>query len=188
MKAGHAHFSLPARFFHWLMAPLIVAMLFIGVGMVATVSRLHLTLIAIHRPLGIAIFVLVVLRLIVRITHRPPPLPNDMPGWQRCVAHGSHWLLYLLLFAMPLVGWSMLSAGGFPVHMFPGLDLPPIVSQNPRLYAFLRGAHTWLAMLLFVTFLGHLAAAMFHGLIRRDGVFSSMARGNHAEPAVERRG
>jgi cytochrome b561 len=67
MKAGHPHFSLPARFFHWLMAPLVVAMLFIGVGMVATVSRLHLTLIALHRPLGIAILVLVVLRLIVRI-------------------------------------------------------------------------------------------------------------------------
>ena len=50
MKAAHAHFSLSARFFHWLMAPLVIAMLFIGVGMVATVSRLHLTLIAIHRP------------------------------------------------------------------------------------------------------------------------------------------
>jgi cytochrome b561 len=188
MKAGHPHFSLPARFFHWLMAPLVVAMLFIGVGMVATVSRLHLTLIALHRPLGIAILVLVVLRLIVRITHRPPPLPGDMPGWQRCIAHGSHWLLYLLLFAMPLIGWSMLSAGGYPIHMFAGFDLPPIVPQSPHLYAFLRGAHTWLAMLLFVSFLGHLAAAMFHGLIRRDGVFSSMVRGNRGGPAVERRG
>jgi cytochrome b561 len=188
MKAGHANFSLLARFFHWLMAPLVVAMLFIGVAMVATVSPLHLTLIAIHRPLGIAILVLVVLRLIVRITHRAPPLPSDMPGWQRRAAQASHWALYALLFAMPLVGWSMLSAGGYPVHMFPGFDLPPVVAQNPQLYAFLRGAHTWLAMLLFVTFIAHMAAAMFHGLIRRDGVFSSMTRGNRAASAVERRG
>ncbi|HEY3599675.1 MAG TPA: cytochrome b/b6 domain-containing protein [Paraburkholderia sp.] len=178
MKARHAHFSPPARFFHWLMAPLVVAMLFIGVGMVATVSQWHLTLLAIHKPLGIAILVLVVIRFVVRITHRPPPLPNDMPGWQQRVAAGSHWLFYLLLLLMPLIGWSMLSAGGFPVHLFGCVDLLPIAPHNTHLYAFLRMAHTWLAMLLFISFLMHLAAAMFHGLIRRDGVFASMARGS----------
>ena len=177
MSTGHAHFSPLARFFHWLMAPLVVAMLFIGVGMVATVSQARLTLIAIHRPLGIAILALVVLRFLWRLTHRAPPLPADMPAWQRFAAFASHWVLYALLFAMPLVGWAMLSAGGYPVHLFSGFDLPPIVAQDPRAYAMLRGAHTWLAMLLFVTFLAHFAAALFHGLIRRDGVFSSMARG-----------
>src|SRR6267154_1549460 len=82
-----------------------------------------------------------------------------------------HWLM------APLVGWSMLSAGGFPVHLFGPVNLPPIVPQDVQLYALLRSAHTVLALLLFATFLAHLGAALFHGLIRRDGVFSSMAKG-----------
>ncbi len=178
MKAGRAHFSPLSRLLHWLMAPLVVAMLFIGVVMVSTVSPLRLTLLGIHKPLGIAILVLVVIRFAVRIVHRPPPLPNDMPLWQQRAAAGSHWLFYVLLLLMPLIGWSMLSAGGFPVHLFGSVDLVPIMPRNPRLYALLRTLHTWLAMLLFVSFLVHFAAALFHGLIRRDGVFSSMARGS----------
>jgi cytochrome b561 len=177
MNVANKHFSPSARLLHWLMAPLVIAMLFIGIGMVATLSSWHQTLIAIHRPLGIAILVLVVIRLWVRLTHRKPALPDDMPAWQQVIALLSQWAFYLLLFAMPLVGWSMLSAGGFPVHLFGALNLPPIVPQNVRLYALLREAHTWLALLLFATFLAHLGAAMFHGLVRRDGVFSSMAKG-----------
>jgi cytochrome b561 len=180
MKAAHVHFSPLARLFHWLMAPLVVAMLFIGVAMVATLSPLHLTLLAIHKPLGIAILLLAVLRLVVRITHRPPPLPADMPAIQQRIASASHGLFYVLLLAMPLIGWSMLSAGGFPVHLFGQFNLPPIVPRDPRLYAWLREAHSWLAIALFVLFLGHLGAALFHGLIRRDGVFSSMARGSRS--------
>jgi len=177
MSADRKHFSPSARFLHWLMAPLVIAMLFIGVGMVATLSSWHQTLLAIHKPLGIAILVLVSVRFIVRLTHRTPPLPDDMPRWQQHIAHLSHWVFYALLFAMPLVGWSMLSAGGFPIHLFGPVNLPPILPQDVRLYALLRSAHTVLALLLFATFLAHLGAAMFHGLIRRDGVFSSMAKG-----------
>ncbi|AME26530.1 MULTISPECIES: cytochrome b [Burkholderiaceae] len=177
MRVADKHFSPAARFFHWLMAPLVIAMLYIGVGMVATLSSWHETLLAVHQPLGIAILVLVLLRFIVRLTHRTPPLPNDMPRWQQHIAHLSHWVFYALLFAMPLVGWSMLSAGGFPIHLAGALYLPPIAPQGVRLYTFLRSAHTVLALLLFATFLAHLGAAMFHGLIKRDGVFSSMARG-----------
>jgi cytochrome b561 len=171
------HFSPSARLLHWLMAPLVIAMLFIGIGMVATLSSWHQTLIAIHRPLGIAILILVVIRLCVRLTHRTPTLPGDMPAWQQAIARLSHWAFYALLLAMPLVGWSMLSAGGFPIHLFGAVNLPPIAPQNVHLYAWLRAAHTWLALLLFAIFLAHLGAAMFHGLIRRDGVFSSMAKG-----------
>jgi cytochrome b561 len=170
------HFSPAARWIHWLMAVLVIGMLFIGVGMVATLSSWHQTLIAIHRPLGIVILALTVLRLAVRMTHRTPALPDDMPRWQQRIAHGSHWLFYGLLFAMPLVGWSMLSAGGFPIVMLGGVHLPPIAPVNVRLYALLRSAHTYLALLLFATFVMHFAAALFHGLIRRDGVLASMAR------------
>jgi cytochrome b561 len=174
MRPQHTSFSLLARWLHWSMAALILAMLFVGVGMVSTVSRAHSVLLAIHRPLGIALLVLVVLRAGVRIVRGAPPLPDDMPAPQRFAAKASHVVLYALMAALPLVGWSMLSAGGFPVTLFGALHLPPIVSHDVRLYALLRELHTILAFTLFGVVLLHLAAALFHGLIRRDGVFASM--------------
>jgi cytochrome b561 len=86
-------------------------------------------------------------------------------------------VLYGLFIAMPLIGWAMLSAGGYPVVLFGAWHLPAIVPRNVDLFALLRALHTWLAFALFATVLAHIAAALFHGLIRRDGVFSSMARG-----------
>lgn len=174
MKTG---FNPLARLLHWLMAAMILAMLFIGVGMVSSVSARHAVLIAIHKPLGIAILVLVIVRLLVRFSKRPPALPEDLPGWQRAAAHLSHWVLYALMIAMPLIGWAMLSAGGYPVMLGGGVQLPALMGADPIAFAWLRNAHELLAFVLFATVVLHLAAALFHGLIRRDGVFGSMARG-----------
>ncbi len=170
------HFNLLARVLHWTMAAMILAMLFIGVAMVASLGQRE-WLIALHRPLGFALLLLVLLRLGNRLRHAPPPLPIDLPRWQVRAAHASHWLLYALMLAMPLLGWAMLSAGGFPVQMTSALQLPPIAPRDPLLYAWLRSAHGWLAYALFATVLAHLAAALFHVWVRRDGVFASMARG-----------
>lgn len=177
------HFNLAARVLHWGMALAILAMLFVGVGMVASLS-LRPTLVSLHRPLGIAILLLVSVRLINRLRHRPPPLPGDLPRLQRLAATGSHWVLYALMFAMPLIGWAMLSASGYPVTMFKGFNLPPIAPHSATVYAVLRGAHTWLALLLFATVLAHLAAALYHAWIRRDGVFPAMATGPRARREV----
>ncbi|MEO9214352.1 MAG: cytochrome b [Rhodanobacter sp.] len=178
-----AHFNLTARVLHWSMAALILTMLFVGIGMVASLS-LRPTLVSLHRPLGIAILLLVIVRLINRVRHSPPPLPADLPTVQVFAAKASHWLLYTLMFAMPLIGWSMLSAGGYPVTMFKSFALPPIAPHSATVYAVLRSAHTWLALLLFATVLMHLAAALFHAWVRRDRVFGSMARGRTDEPAA----
>ena len=174
MKNTTGKFALPARILHWLMAAMILSMLFIGIGMVASVSERHDWLVGIHKPLGIAILVLAVVRLAVRLRHPPPPLPADLPALQKLAAHASHWLLYALMIAIPLVGWAMLSAGGYPVMLSDSLRLPSIFPAGPVAFAILRHLHTWLAMLLFLTFLAHLAAALYHGLIRRDGVLASM--------------
>lgn len=170
-------FTLPARILHWLMAAMILAMLFIGVGMVASVSERHEWLLRIHKPLGIAILLLAVVRLAVRLRHPPPPLPADLPMLQKLAAHASHWLLYALMIAMPLVGWAMLSAGGYPVMLGASLRLPAILPASATAFAILRHLHGWLALLLFLTFLAHLGAAQYHGLIRRDGVLASMVGG-----------
>jgi cytochrome b561 len=84
-------------------------------------------------------------------------------------------LLYALMFAMPLIGWGMLSAGGYPIVLVGGLELPPILGHDPLLYATLRRAHTIFAFGFYGLFLLHMAAALRHGLIKRDGVFESMA-------------
>ena len=176
MNKHSGHFNLLARLLHWGMALLILSMLFIGVTMVASV-HLRPGLIELHRPLGALIFVLALLRLFNRLRHAPPPLPADLPPWQAWAAKASHWLLYALMLAMPLVGWAMLSAGGYPIVLWRSLQLPALVPHSPSLYALLRNAHSLLAYLLFASVLMHVGAALFHAWVRRDGVFQAMARG-----------
>jgi cytochrome b561 len=185
MTSNTQTFTRSARVLHWLMAVLILSMLFIGVGMVASVSPRHDLLLRIHKPLGIAILVLAVVRLIVRLRNPPPPLPMDLPVLQKIAALASHWLLYTLMLAMPLIGWAMLSAGGYPVMLSDSLRLPAIFPASPVAFAVLRHAHGCLAMLLFLTFLAHMSAALYHGLIRRDGVLSSMTGYRPSPPPPE---
>jgi cytochrome b561 len=170
-----ARFPAASRLLHWMMAPMIVAMLFIGVGMAASVSARYDLLVSIHRPLGIAIFVLCAIRIVNRFINPPPELPDTLPSLQRFAAKVSHIVLYALMFIMPLVGWGMLSAARYPIVLYGPLRLPPILPHDLTLYAWLRNLHTDLAYLLFATFLLHFGAALFHRLIRRDGVFASMA-------------
>ena len=167
------HFTVLSRVLHWLMAVLILAMLFIGVAMVSSLSDYH-RLVSIHKPIGILILVLVALRLINRLINPAPPLPAGMPAVLRFAAHASHWVLYALMYALPLIGWGMLSAGGYPIELVGSFHLPPILPHSSALYAVLRPAHTVLAYLLFATFLVHLGAALAHAFLFRDGVFESM--------------
>ena len=175
------HFDRTARWLHWSMALMILAMLFLGVGMVASLT-LRPLLLEIHRPLGLAILVLALLRLWHRWRHPAPPLPASLPGWQALAARASHWLLYGLMLAMPLLGWAMSSAGGYPVALPQGIVLPPLAPQDPGLYALLRGAHGVLGYALFALVLVHLSAALQHAWVRRDGVFEAMTGGRGDTP------
>ena len=157
------------------MAVMVLCMLFVGAGMAATVSGRYAVLMSIHKPLGIAILALVAIRFLNRLFYPPPALPADIPTWQQLAAKGSHYVLYGLMFLLPLIGWAMLSAAPYPVVVFGSVQLPAILPQNATLHALLRHAHTFLAYLFFAVVLAHLGAALFHGLIRRDGVFTSMA-------------
>lgn len=183
MSRAPDRFSTLQRTLHWLMALMVLAMLFIGIGMVSTVAPRFSVLLAIHKPLGISILLLVLIRLGVRLWKGAPALPADLPGWQAKAAKASHLLLYALMILMPLIGWSMLSAGGYPIVLWSGVQLPPIMPHNDTLHAILRTAHTWLAFLFFITILGHLAAALFHGLVRRDGVLWTMLPRPARQPA-----
>ena len=175
MIGDRQRFTPLQRSLHWLMALCILAMLFIGVGMLSTVKPKYLTLVSIHKPLGIAILVLALVRLAVRLHYGTPPLPPDLPEPMKLAAKLSHYAFYVLMLAMPLIGWGMLSAAAYPVVLFGGVHLPAILPQSDSLHALLWNAHFYLAFLFFALVLLHIAAALFHALVRRDGVFEAMA-------------
>ena len=158
------------RLLHWLMAALILAQLFVGVSMVNELSTRHGLFIQWHKAIGLALLALVLLRIVMRLCLAHPPIPSDLPAVQRLAAGISHWVLYALMLAMPLLGWAMLSAGGYPRP----LQLPAIAPHDLHLYAILRQAHGWAGYLLFATVLAHAGAALVHALVRRDGVMRSM--------------
>lgn len=170
MKPAPATFHPLARLLHWGMAVLILAMLFIGVSMVGDLSPRHSLFIQLHKATGLGLLVLVLIRIGVRLSLPHPPLPGDLPVLQRLAAGASHLLLYGLMLGMPLLGWAMQSAGGYPLP----LQLPSIAPHDLQLYAVLRQAHGLLGYLLFATLLLHLGAALVHALVRRDGVLRSM--------------
>jgi cytochrome b561 len=175
VSGARRRFTALQRLLHWLMAVCILAMLFIGVGMVSTVMPKYLTLVSIHKPLGVAILVLALVRLAVRLGYGAPSLPVDLPEPMKLAAHLSHYAFYVLMIGMPLIGWGMLSAAAYPIVLFGGVHLPAILPQSDSLHALLWNAHFYLAFLFFALILLHVAAALFHALIRRDGVFETMA-------------
>lgn len=168
-----AHFTPLQRTLHWVMSICILSMLFIGVGMVSTIEPVYLKLVSIHKPLGIAIFILALLRLVMRLRNGAPPLPRDMPPVMKLAAQLSHVAFYVLMIALPLIGWGMLSAADYPVVVL-GLHLPAILPRNPGVHTMLWNAHQFLALSFFALILLHFAAALFHALVRRDGVFEAM--------------
>ena len=174
MEKVRTQFAWRSRVLHWVMAVLLLTMLFIGVSMVASLGDYHV-LVAIHRPVGILILVLAVVRIVNRRVTPLPPFPETMSARERVVASWSEKLLYGLMVALPIVGWGMLSAGRYPIVMFGSVHLPPILPGNAVLYAVLRRVHTVLAYLLFFVFLGHLSAVLFHTVVMRDGLIQRMA-------------
>jgi|SRR4051812_45971869 len=170
----NARFPVLMRVLHWLLAVLLLSMLFIGAAMVTSLADYH-RLLALHRPLGVTILILAIVRFVNRRLSTLPPFPSTMSERERTVASLSEWLLYGLMIGLPLVGWAMLSAGNYPIVMCGSFHLPPILPASPPLFAVLRRTHTVLAYLLFFAFLAHLSAVLFHTLIVRDGLLRRMA-------------
>ena len=117
---------------------------------------------------------MVVIRFVNRHYSTLPPFPATMSPRERSIASASELLLYALLFVQPLVGWGMLSAARYPIVMFGSLHLFPILPHSAMLYSVLRKTHTVLAYLLFLTFIAHFGAVLFHTFVVRDGLLSRM--------------
>jgi len=174
MSTERRQFTAFSRLLHWTMAAMVLTMLCIGVSMVVSLAKYHV-LVSIHRPLGIAILILVVVRFVNRLLNPPPPFPATMSRAERLAATASELTMYGLMFALPLVGWGMLSAAHYPIVLYGPLHLPSILPHNAMLYAVLRQAHTILAYFFFLTFIAHFGAISFHTLVVRDRMFERMA-------------
>ena len=161
---------------HWIMAVLVLCMIPAGFLMVqdGMPRGLRDALFLFHKNVGVLLLILVVIRAAYRLRHPPAPLPADVPRMQQAAAGLSHMALYALLFLMPLAGYIRVKAGGFPIESLDALDVPSLVPRNEGLAAAAKTAHYvgGLAITGIVTL--HVAAAAYHGLVRRDGVFGRM--------------
>ena len=178
-------YSATAIALHWLLALMILGSFSVGLYMAdLPLSPMRVKLINWHKWAGITILALSALRLLWRLTHKPPPMPEAivraMPGWQRLVHHGALGLLYLLFFAVPLLGWAYSSALGFPIVWFGVLPLPDFVAPDQALAKeVLLPLHRAGAYLLAALVIVHIAGALKHHWIDRDGLLARMwpARG-----------
>jgi cytochrome b561 len=174
---AHQRYGAVAIGFHWLLALMIVGSLGVGLYMSdLPFSPLRLKLYNWHKWAGVTILLLSALRLLWRLSHRPPALPANMlaamPAWQRQAHGATHALLYLLFFAVPLSGWAYSSAAGFPVVWFGVLPLPDWVSVNkPLADAVLKPLHAACAFTLAALVLLHVAATLKHQFVDADGLF-----------------
>jgi cytochrome b561 len=174
MKVTASHYTRTAVSLHWLVAGCIIAAWFMGWTMTSMeFSPGKLKLYNYHKWVGVTVLTLAVLRLVWRLTHRPPPL-EPMPRWQQLAAHGGHWLLYLLMLAVPLSGWAYSNASGYPIVYLGKIPLPDLVGKDKAMAASLVQVHGWLAIGLAACVVLHVLAALQHHFIHKDQTLRRM--------------
>ena len=167
-------YTAPAIGLHWLLALMLIGSFSLGVYMAdLPFSPTRLKLYNWHKWAGVTILVLSLVRLAWRLGHRPPA-DAAMPAWQATAAHATHRLLYALFFVVPLLGWAYSSAAGFPIVWFGVLPLPDFLPVDKALAEAIKPWHERSAMLMAALVLLHVAGALKHQLIDRDGLLDRM--------------
>jgi cytochrome b561 len=164
-----------SQFLHWL----IVVLLIVQVTLASIADDLplgmkKLAMLARHKSVGITILGLAVLRLLWRWMNPTPALPDTLKPYERVLANLTHAGLYIVLFAMPLSGWMMSSARGFPVSWFGFIQLPDLVTKNKSVYDAMLETHETLAWVLYVIVGLHVLAALKHHFVLKDHVLKRM--------------
>jgi cytochrome b561 len=174
-----SHYSTVAIVLHWLLALVILCIFAVGVYMTdLPISPQRLKLYNYHKWAGICFLALTTFRLVWRLTHRPPALPASielaMPNWQSKAYHATHFALYALFFAVPLIGWAYSSAAGFPVVLFGVLPLPDFMAVDKEFAKVIKEVHGIAAFSLIALAGLHIAAAIKHHFYDKDGLISRM--------------
>jgi cytochrome b561 len=163
---------------HWVMAALLIGLALLGLYMVALpdvgFDTRKITLILYHKELGMLALALFAVRLAWRVTNILPHLVEELPDWQKVTARFVHLCFYALMFALPMTGWLMSSAAGFPVSFLQLFTLPDLIDPNDYLFKQLIEIHKWLSYALLVFLVVHAAAALRHRFTYRDGTSSEM--------------
>lgn len=172
----HFAYGPAARALHWLMAVLILLTIPAGLLMVQSgVDRdLQNALFIYHKNVGVCLLLLTALRLGVRWRYPPPPLPSSVPVWQSRIARLTHLALYALLVLVPVAGYVRVRAGGFPIEGLDALGVPALVPQSDALAELAKAAHYWAGVAIIGVIVLHTGAALFHGVVKGDGVWSRM--------------
>ncbi len=173
-----AGYTLIARILHWLTALLVLGMIPAGL----LISHFELgpigdVLYNLHKSVGPLLLFIVIIRLLYRFKHPPPPLPDDILPVQKLAAHFTHWALYLLVMAQSLVGWIGVSAYRAPIPFFGLFNLPPIWPEDRAFSNQMFVLHFWIAVALVIVIGMHVGAALFHHFIRKDRVLMRMVSG-----------
>jgi len=175
LRNTERRYGLVSQGFHWLVVALIIVQ-FIWAWRIDGVEGLRdrLELVTQHKTVGMTILALAVLRLAWRLFNPPPPLPADMPRWERVAARVGHWLLYGLIFAVPLSGWAYSSAAGYGDYWWGPVDFPSIAPSSETLEDLFHEIHEWLTTTLAVVAIGHALAALRHHFWLKDDVLTRM--------------
>jgi cytochrome b561 len=160
---------------HWLVALAVLGLLAVGLWMTELPnSPDKIAIYKLHKSVGLTVLALMALRVAWRISERARPTPPPMPAWQRRASKISHGLLYVCLLVMPLSGWLYNSASNFPLKWFELFRVPPLSGADRELKALAGDIHEFTAWLLIALIALHVAAALKHHLIERDGVLRAM--------------
>lgn len=172
---GSSTYGAPARFFHWVTALLLAGQYAIGWAMPDIHRDTQPTgLIAWHLSVGLLIVLLVIVRVAWRASHRAPPELRSLPPLLVLIARLTHWLLYLLLIALPLMGWANASSRGWPVALAGLIPLPSLSPEGSPVGHALGDWHQIFAWVLLALIGLHVVAALFHHFILRDGTLRRM--------------
>jgi cytochrome b561 len=173
---------------HWLMAIVLLGLLVLGFHMVslpdAGFDTWKIFLILYHKQLGVLALALAVLRLGWRVGHALPALVATLPEWQKVTARFVHLCLYGLMFALPVTGWLMSSAAGFPVSFLGLFELPDVVAPSDYLFRAYVQVHKWLSYALIGLTLAHAGAALAHHFMLKDETLRRIMPGAHWHEAA----
>ena len=130
-----------------------------------------------HKSIGLTVALLVILRILVRARHAPPPLPGSVPEWQVVMAKISHYLLYLCMVVMPTSGFIASNYTKFGVNFYFSLQIGPFFTPDKAMYDVFNQVHHVTATIFMILIGAHVLAALKHLFINRDGVFQRMLPG-----------
>lgn len=175
-------YSAPQRVLHWLSALVVLTTIPAGIIMIQQgLSRpISDALFLYHKNAGVIILMLVSARIVYRFVRPAPRLPDTVPSWQRVLSHSVHMLLYVLLLVMAISGYVRVTAGGFPLEILDSLGIGRPVPRSDTIAATAKSIHYYVRYPLITLIALHIAAAVYHAVVLRDGVFSRMWRGARA--------